>query len=238
MLNFDKIKYELDIDGFSVVEPSIDLIQLSERLSLRFDSRFIESQSTGYKVNIFRENDIQQKANHDLLDFNNFCKKIISELFGNILRLDAIFQTFDSPSSRHIAQDPHFDRIPTLKFMLYANTLTHKNGAFCISPGSHHWTKKRLGTNRKSHGAKGFLEESRQIPTFIKDRIYPVEGMQGTVIIFDTDCIHHQGVVLSESAKIFRSHYRPTRMSPKKILFRNLLKNQSFNSTPFTIQYD
>ena len=84
MLDFDKIKYELDIDGFSVVEPSIDLIHLSERLSLRFDSRFIESQSIGYKVNIFRENDIQQKANHDLLDFNNFCKKIISELFSNI----------------------------------------------------------------------------------------------------------------------------------------------------------
>ena len=33
------------------------------------------------------------------------------------LKID-VFQTLDTPNSRHSAQDPHFDRIPTLKFML------------------------------------------------------------------------------------------------------------------------
>ena len=63
--------------------------------------------------------------------------------------LDHLYQTLDTPDSLHIAQDPHFDRIPTLKFMLYVNDMKKSNGAFIVSPGSHHWVNqnfKKRGT--------------------------------------------------------------------------------------------
>ena len=48
-------------------------------------------------------------------------------------KLDHLYQTLDTPKSSHIAQDPHFDRIPTLKFMLYLNDMDKSNGAFVLS---------------------------------------------------------------------------------------------------------
>ena len=95
--------------------------------------------------------------------------------------------------------------------MLYINDLDFENGAFCLSPGSHHWVKKCLGNTRQAHGAKGFLELSRDIPDFIKDRLISVESKMGTIIIFDTDCIHHQGICQFGQASIIRAHYREVR---------------------------
>tara|TARA_A100001035_G_C27515320_1_gene378308 strand:+ start:206 stop:493 length:288 start_codon:yes stop_codon:yes gene_type:complete len=57
------------------------------------------------------------------------------------LQID-LFKTIDKPNSRHIAQDPQFDRMPTLKFMLYENDISFDNGAFELSPSTHHWVKK------------------------------------------------------------------------------------------------
>ena len=157
-LDFEKLKYELDVDGFSLLNPTQKTIEIASKLSRRFDSVFLQSQDSGYKVNIFRNKDLDKAVNSDFLEFNHFCKNIIPHIKQDLFDLDAIFQTYDTPNSKHIAQDPHFDRIPTLKFMIYLNDLTHDSGAFCLSPGSHHWVNDRLGSKRQSHGAKGFLE--------------------------------------------------------------------------------
>ena len=205
---YSKIKYEVDTQGFSVLEPIKETVDIAENICRRYDSKFIKSQNDGYKVNIFKQEILNQPENSDILKYHEFCKNIIPSLTNDSLYLDSIFQTYDTPSSSHIAQAPHFDRIPTLKFMLYANDLVNKNGAFRLSPGSHHWVYKRLGKNRLQHGAKGFLELTREIPTYIKEKLISIEGKQGTIIIFNTDCIHHQGLVSEESAMIIRAHYR------------------------------
>lgn len=218
-----KIQYELVVDGFSVLEPKQEIIKLTKIISSRFDSNFILSQDQEYTVNIFRDPDLKKKSCSDILQYIEFCDRVIKDITTDSYQLDAIFQTYDTSCTKHIAQDPHFDRIPTLKFMLYVNDLTNENGAFCLSPGSHHWVNERLGSNRRSHGSKGFLEASRNIPMYIKDRIVPVEGKMGTVIIFNTDCIHHQGIVQEGHASILRSHYRKnkafrSRSTPRSIV--------------------
>ena len=223
--DFCKIKYELEIDGFSVLSPDSTTIEITKVLTQKFNSKFINSQNKEYKVNIFREADLDKKENLGICQYNNYCQNIIPNIANNPFQLDAIFQTFDTSSSKHIAQDPHFDRIPTLKFMLYVNDLTYKTGAFCLSPGSHHWVKQILGTKRPSHGKKGYLELSRNIPQYIRDRIIPVEGKMGTVIIFNTDCIHHQGLVRNQNACIVRAHYRTSNHMGVKHSLRRLWRS-------------
>ena len=207
----NKIKYDLKIDGFSVLTPNNKTIELTQALSHKFDPNFLQSQNKGYKVNIFRERNLDNIENLDICKYDEYCKNIISRITSNPFQLDAVFQTYDTSSSNHIAQDPHFDQIPTLKFMLYVNDLTYESGAFCLSPGSHHWVEQQIGPTRRSHSSKGYLELTRDIPKYIIDRIIPVEGKLGTIIIFNTDCIHHQGLVENGNACIIRSHYRRKR---------------------------
>ena len=209
--DFNKIKYELETDGFSCILPNSRTIEFADELSLRFNSRFVLEQSKKYAPTRYNKRNLNQEENLDLREFDNYCQNLISKISKTLFRFDSIFQTYDVPTSRHIAQDPHFDRIPTLKFMLYINDLDFENGAFCLSPGSHHWVKKCLGNTRQAHGAKGFLELSRDIPDFIKDRLISVESKMGTIIIFDTDCIHHQGICQFGQASIIRAHYREVR---------------------------
>jgi len=215
----DKINYELKVEGFSVLDPSLYRFNQLQSISERFEKSSCQDFNNPYKANIFKEKHLNDVNNSDLNKYNTFCLGMISLMRHKQNNLDAIFQTYDTPASRHIAQDPHFDRIHTLKFMLYVNDLMSKNGAFCLSRGSHIWTKEKFGSpsTRPLHGAKGFLEDTRSIPDPILSRLQPIEGLAGTIIIFDTDCIHHQGIVTTGEAHIIRSHYRE-RGNQKKII--------------------
>ena len=205
------ISYELLTDGFSVLAPSEhnfnDFVTLKKRFSKKTNQELLKNHK------IFRTDDLLNSENSDLLAYDKFCKTIIKNLKIGQYYLNTIFQTFDNKDSEHIAQSPHLDRIPTLKFMLYLNDLTNENGAFCLSPGSNHWTTKQFKSNRKSYSDKEFLEDTRTIPKPILDRMISVEGAAGTIIIFNTDCVHHQGIVKSGEACIIRSHYRKKKLS-------------------------
>ena len=137
--------------------------------------------------------------------------------------LDHLYQTLDTPRSLHIAQDPHFDRIPTLKFMLYLNDMDKSNGAFVLSPGSHHWVKEKF-KKRGSFNDEKFFRETRCIPKPIIDNLIPLEGKAGTLIIFLTDCIHMQGQVKENESRIFRAGYRQQSKN-KLVRYIKLIKN-------------
>ena len=92
--------------------------------------------------------------------------------------------------------------------MLYLNDLNKKNGAFCLSPGSHHWVMNNYPKPRKDFFTPGFQEETRNIPKVISDRLRSIDGEAGSIIIFNTDCIHCQGIVKDGSCQIIRAHYR------------------------------
>jgi hypothetical protein len=122
-------------------------------------------------------------------------------------KLDHMYQTLDTNESKHIAQDPHFDRIPTLKFMLYLNDMNEKNGAFILSPGSNNWVANNFN-KRGKFDDKEFFQKTRKIPKPIIKRLISLNGDEGTLIIFHTDCIHMQGIVNQKESRIFRVGYR------------------------------
>lgn len=126
---------------------------------------------------IFKENDLKKPANEDISHFNSFCLSMISGIDVKGKCLDAIFATIDTPDLKHIAQDPHFDRITNLKFMLCLNDLSYAFGAFCLSPGIHFWTKENFGprNRRDPHSAAGHLEKSRNRPLLVVRRLKPIE---------------------------------------------------------------
>ena len=90
-------------------------------------------------------------------------------------------------------------------------------------PLDHHWTKEKFQINRKNFYNKEFFKDTRNIPNPIIDRLTPIEGKLGTIIIFNTDCIHHQGIVKSGEACIVRSHYSREAFN-KKFRIKNYLK--------------
>ena len=216
------IKHQLSVDGFSVLNPSNHRFNELRQITKRFDNSSWQEFNNPYRPKIFSERSLGKSENSDLQSYNTFCKNIIRLLGYKQNSFDAIFQTLDTPDSRHIAQAPHFDRIHTLKFMLYVNTLSHGSGAFCLSKGSHIWTRENFGipSKRPSHGAAGFLAATRDIPNSILERLSPVEGEAGTIVIFDTDCIHHQGIVTAGQSMIVRAHYRTVRTNPFASLLR------------------
>ena len=119
-----------------------------------------------------------------------------------------VFQTLDTPNSKHIAQEPHFDRIPTLKFMLYINDIYIDNGAFELSLSTHHWVKRNFPLPRPPYNNSEYFKKTRELPKPITDNLKPIEGKAGTLIIFHTDTIHNQGVVNNGECRIIRSHFR------------------------------
>ena len=207
------IKQELKVDGFSVLTPNEHNFTHVTSLASWFDELSGMNSSSPYKPMIFRNHDLYGSSNSALSTYNNFCLRLINRIGSKQNHLDAIFATTDTPDSHHLAQDPHFDMIPTLKFMIYLNDLSFSSGAFCLSPGSHFWTRDNFGQRhqRKPYGAVGFIEQTRTIPEYILNKLKPIEGKAGTVIVFDTDCVHHQGIVQSDKSNILRAHYRTRR---------------------------
>ena len=156
---------------------------------------------------------------------NKFINSIIDRLGGkNKYILDHLYQTLDTPKSLHIAQDPHFDRIPTLKFMLYLNNMNADNGAFILSPGSHHWVKENFKKRGKFNN-EAFFKKTRKIPQPIIDRLIHLNGKAGTVIVFLTDCIHMQGKVEKHESRIFRAGYR-YKSNNNLIKYSKFIKNK------------
>ncbi|MBT5716130.1 MAG: hypothetical protein HOI70_04380, partial [Opitutae bacterium] len=103
------------------------------------------------------------------------------------------------------AFDPHFDKRHTLKFFLYLNDVSARNGALAVEPGSH---EKNRSIRQK------LIKDKIPYPdwpsTFKHSKeIIPIEAEAGSLIIFDTDTTHHAGQIEEgEMRKIIRSHCR------------------------------
>lgn len=218
-MKLDDIFLELDLYGYSVVNDYdidkniISNLIKSHKNCLRDNCEFTDNNySGGYLIGW--NNKLSSKKNFSdtyLKKFieSNFVSSILnSERFKNY-NLGSVFATLDTPKSKHIAQAPHFDRIPNLKFMIYLNDIDASNGAFMLSPGSHNWVKKEFPIPRPPFVSKKFLDKSREIPSVIIEKLSPVVGKAGTIIIFDTDTVHHQGLVPKGETRIIRFHFTP-----------------------------
>ncbi len=112
----------------------------------------------------------------------------------------------------------HFDKMWTLKFMLYVNDVGLDNGAFGVVPNTAKIARNRF---RKMFVDNNLDVVDTRSPIYrkmnnshIPGEIGPVVdivGTAGTLIIFDTDTFHHAGVVKEgHERKILRAHSGPS----------------------------
>ena len=224
------IEFSLLVFGYVVVD---DFLSANDNLFCRLKSNHLNSISLNKisknndyaggicktNLNLLAHTEINKKSDSTIDKLNNINElkelvrlPLIDEtakrfFHGENFNID-VFQTLDTPSSRHIAQEPHFDRIPTLKFMLYINDISSENGAFELSPSTHHWIKRTFPLPRPSYDNPEYFKKTRELPKPIIDNLKPIEGKAGTLIIFHTDTIHNQGVVNNGECRIIRSHFR------------------------------
>jgi len=130
----------------------------------------------------------------------------VSSFFG-MSRLDAVFLTHDFRNDQGVAPNGylHFDKIPTLKFMLYLTDCEASSGAFSCIPGSH-VVGRRL---RLESPDDNIIPESNSPLSCFHDMAEPITGPAGTVIVFHTDILHYGGRVEDGRERIVaRSHFR------------------------------
>tara|TARA_Y100000991_G_scaffold212728_1_gene197317 strand:- start:661 stop:1344 length:684 start_codon:yes stop_codon:yes gene_type:complete len=212
----NKINLELSLYGFSVIYPEEN--KSKNNYLKKFQDEMENIKLSPSCKNNYSGEDLMMISEKKLINDKNFLHyKEFNESNENTInlmkdtkgyKLNSIFRTFDTKKSKHIAQTPHFDKLPTLKFMLYVNDIDESNGSFCLSPGSHKWVDETFGKYRYFQRSKEYNKISREIPQEIITRLQPINGKAGTIIIFYTNCIHHQGIVNEGSCMIVRAHYR------------------------------
>ena len=140
----------------------------------------------------------------------NICNRYLGD--ESLLNHD-IFLVHDVRTSVHIAQDLHYDKIPTLKFFIYLTDTTSENGSFYCVPGSHKYTKKLQDKNRIELKSPEH-SETRFVPLEFQSEQIPLEGKAGTLIIFDTDVFHRAGKVDKGERFVMRGHSREKKFIP------------------------
>ena len=214
-LDFVRMKDDLKANGFVVIPYELasksnffPALQRFHNSSTKIDES--NGDYAGGCCNTYSKAFLENNIIKCIKNYNKLCETIIERMLPQeSLKFVASYLTLDTNISSHIAQQPHFDRIPTIKFMLYLNDLTKKNGPFFLSPGSHIWVKEKFPkSKRPDFNSTEFFNSSRKIPDVYIEKLSPVYGQAGTIIVFDTDCIHHQGIVLNGDCRIIRSHFR------------------------------
>jgi ectoine hydroxylase-related dioxygenase (phytanoyl-CoA dioxygenase family) len=157
--------------------------------------------------------------------FLSFNKGVLKGFF------DSIYSTHDYIYDGSIGRNGylHFDRNASLKYFLYLNDVTKENGAFFIQPNSHRLGKqlrKKAWSNlipspNDSLSKKIFIRLIGKSFAKVKNRIeldypefydpqklIPVEGKAGTLIVFDSDIFHQGGKINKKGVEriVLRMH--------------------------------
>lgn len=159
---------------------------------------------------------------------SNYMNEISQKYLMSDFALNSdIYVVNDILGTKHHANDLHFDVTPTFKFFIYLTDTTKENGAFSCVPGSH----KKAEELRKELGDKISYENrelSRQLPV-TEEEVISIEGVAGTLIIFDTDVFHRAGIIHSGERRVMRGHTRKvTTKSKSKTNSGILFKLKSF----------
>lgn len=136
---------------------------------------------------------------------------------------EEIFVVKDVKGSKHIANDMHFDVIPTLKFFIYLTDTTAKNGAFTCVPKSHLETKKIREASTKKISFKN-REYTRKLE-YNQEDVLPIEGKAGTLIIFTSETFHKAGIVSEGERMVMRGHSRLPKYENKNASIGNKIKH-------------
>ena len=236
--DFDSVIFLLKKYGILVFPDFISLSKCSELMET-FNSIYnnnyewapITEYSKGKCCRVTRTNIDQNKYSSLYEIFSSKWMESIthSYLGKNSFLNHEIFLVNDVPNSSHVAQDLHYDRIPTLKFFIYLTNTTSENGSFYCVPGSQINTKEIEQENRKSAILPN-INETRDNASAYNGQEIPIEGKAGTLIIFDTDVLHRAGKVSTGERYVMRGHsrkdvYASNFQHKKKLRMYSLLRN-------------
>lgn len=112
----------------------------------------------------------------------------------------------------------HFDKLWTLKYMLYLNDIGIENGAFGVIPGSHLQARQIFRNVFEKHNLRRLEMSDDRYHGMGNDKVpanmppvVDIVGSAGTMIIFDTDTFHHAGTVKDGHERlILRAHTGPS----------------------------
>ncbi len=140
---------------------------------------------------------------------SEFMEAISKAYFNNedFLLNHEIYVCRDVKESDHVSQCLHYDREPTLKFFIYLNDVSKKNGAFHCVPGSHKETRKKEEYNRQNFIMPSW-EETRAHNEKNVSREVAIEGGAGTLVIVHTDVFHRAGKLEGGERNLMRGHTR------------------------------
>lgn len=229
----------IDKYGLAIIPEFISIEDLNQ-LQHEFE-RLLSAPDTNYKKAKPYSKGRHVIVERELIDKSDYPKT--AEVFGspfmegvknNYFNTEAtlnkdIFVVHDVEGSRHIANDLHFDVVPTFKFFLYLTDTSKANGAFSCVPGSHKRTadiRQQLG-NKISYTNR---ELSRELP-YSDDEIVPIEGKAGSLIIFTTEVCHKAGIVSKGERRVMRGHCRELRYEKKKSFLGRLAEKLPWRSS-------
>lgn len=192
--------------------------------NLRNDFDFLESfegpgvkdgnLNAGFGKKITRSQTEGRFPGLDQVFTNAWMREIAEHFFGRKVEPvnPIVYATKELPSTAHVAQDLHFDVIPSLKFFIYLSDTVERNGAFSCIPGTLSFSRVQRARKRQ-RVAFSEREFTRSHP-FPGEWVEPVEGAEGTLIVFTTELWHRAGKVTDGERRVFRghNHYRKSRL--------------------------
>jgi ectoine hydroxylase-related dioxygenase (phytanoyl-CoA dioxygenase family) len=145
------------------------------------------------------------------LVYNDQIMKVFKTIVPGI-RCQDMFITYEhKDEGKGRANWLHFDRLRTLKVLVYLSEVKEGCGAFSLLPKSHHKGRElRRGFQSLSNYDEKHNRIELDYPDLYEEPI-PIHGPPGTVIFFDSDIFHEGGNVTTQGQrKVIRSHWYPS----------------------------
>ena len=103
----------------------------------------------------------------------------------------------------------HFDRLRSLKMLVYLSNVCENSGPFVVCPDSH---KKGSSLRRRFNSLSEYKDKKNRIKIDYPELKYnpeiPIIGPAGTTILFDSDVFHMGGNIKKGfSRTVIRSHW-------------------------------
>ncbi|MFJ6200055.1 phytanoyl-CoA dioxygenase family protein [Micromonospora sp. NPDC092111] len=105
-----------------------------------------------------------------------------------------VYAILDVVGSSTKVQQLHYDKMRHLKSFVYLSDVGPANGPFHCVPGSHLLTRELQRANRERNVVPSD-DDARVLPAELHDQRVAVLGDAGTLILFDSDIVHHAGIV-------------------------------------------
>lgn len=136
-------------------------------------------------------------------------ESVVSAFFGeDYIFSRTIYAILDIVGSTTHVQQLHYDKMRHLKSFIYLTDVGIDNGPFHCLPGSHLLAREAQRENRERHIVPSDADVRRLPDGLTADaagKTTPVLGQAGTLILFDSDILHHAGVVLAGERLAVRS---------------------------------